>query len=121
MIPHARFIEMLTYKAALVGIQVVTIAESHTSTRSFLDNEPIEHHDHYLGKRMKRGLFVASVASTGQTIHADINGSLNILRRYAPHVTAEGVSAFALHPTSLRLPDRRQDRSKQRPHRKATA
>ncbi len=118
MIPHARFIEMLRYKAALVGIQVTTIAEGHTSKCSFLDNEPIEHHDHYLGKRVKRGLFVAS---TGQTIHADINGSLNILRRYAPHVTAEGVSAFAIHPAPLRLPDRHQDRSKQRPRRKATA
>ena len=40
-IPHARFIEMLTYKAALVGIQVVTIAESHTSKCSFLDREPL--------------------------------------------------------------------------------
>jgi putative transposase len=30
-IPHARFIEMLTYKAELVGIQVITLNESHTS------------------------------------------------------------------------------------------
>jgi putative transposase len=80
MIPHARFIEMLTYKAALVGIKVVTIEESHTSKCSFLDNEPIGHHDRYLGKRVTRGLFVTG---TGQTIHADINGSMNILRRKA--------------------------------------
>jgi|SRR5690348_2856310 len=118
LIPHARFIEMLTYKAALVGIHVATIEESHTSKCSFLDNEPICHHDRYLGKRVKRGVFVAS---TGQTIHADINGSLNILRRYAPQVMANGVSAFAIHPAPLQLPDRRQDRSKQRPRRKATA
>jgi putative transposase len=118
MIPHARFIEMLTYKAALVGIQVVTIEESYTSKCSFLDNEPIQHHNRYLGKRAKRGLFVAS---TGQPIHADINGSLNILRRYAPQVVAAGVSVFAIHPAPLRLPDRRQDRGKQRPRRKATA
>ncbi len=72
LIPHARFIEMLTYKAALVGIHVATIEESHTSKCSFLDNEPICRHDRYLGKRVKRGVFVAS---TGQTIHADINGS----------------------------------------------
>ncbi len=111
-IPHARFIEMLTYKAALVGIQVVTIAESHTSKCSFLDGEPLQHHAHYLGKRIKRGLFITS---TGQTLHADVNASYNILRRYAPHVVAQGVSAFQLRPISLRLPDRRQDRSKQLP------
>jgi putative transposase len=115
-IPHARFIQMLTYKAALVGIQAITIEESHTSRCSFLDLEPLKHHTHYLGKRIKRGLFVAS---TGQALHADVNGSYNILRRYAPAVVAQGVSAFLLRPLALQLPDRRQDRSKQLPRRKA--
>src|SRR5215469_9092148 len=73
-IPHARFIDMLTYKAELVGIQVITIEESHTSKCSFLDLEPLGHHDRYLGKRVKRGLFVAS---TGQAINADVNASYN--------------------------------------------
>src|SRR3984893_9425689 len=36
-IPHARFIDMLTYKAALVGIQVEVREESYTSKASFLD------------------------------------------------------------------------------------
>ena len=49
---------MLSYKAALVGIAVLTIEESHTSKCSFLDLEPIEHHDRYLGQRIKRGVFV---------------------------------------------------------------
>lgn len=118
MIPHARFIEMLTYKAMLAGIQVTTIEESHTSKCSFLDLEPIEHHDHYLGKRVKRDVFLAS---DGRGIHADINASLNILRRHAPQVVANGISAFQTRPQRLRLPDRRQDRSKQRPRRKAAA
>ncbi|MEO7002195.1 MAG: transposase, partial [Ktedonobacterales bacterium] len=112
-IPHARFIEMLTYKAALVGIQVVTIMESHTSKCSFLDLESIRHHDRYLGKRIKRGLFRAS---TGQTIHVDVNASYNILHRYAPDGMSGGVRALALHPMLLQLPDRRQDTSKQLPH-----
>jgi putative transposase len=43
-VPHARFIEMLTYKAELVGIQVALQEESHTSKCSFLDDEPICHH-----------------------------------------------------------------------------
>jgi len=112
-------------------MEVVTIEERHTSKGSFLDLEPIEHHDRYLGKRVKRGLFVASA---GQAMHADVNASYNILRRYAPHVTAphvtaphvtaqgvtaQGVSGFLLRPVSLRLPDRRQDRNKRLPRRKA--
>jgi putative transposase len=117
-IPHARFIAMLTYKAELVGIRVVTLEESHTSKCSFLDLEPICHHDHYLGNRVKRGLFRAS---TGQTINADVNGSYNILRRFAPDVFAQGVGDCLLRPEPLRLPDRHQDKSKQRPRRKARA
>src|SRR6266571_5329632 len=40
-IPHARFIDMLTYKASLVGIQVEVSEESYTSKASFLDLDPI--------------------------------------------------------------------------------
>jgi putative transposase len=117
-LPHARFIEMLTYKAELVGIRVVTIEESHTSKCSFLDLEPICHHDTYLGRRVKRGLFRAS---TGQQINADVNGSYNILRRFAPDAFSQGVASCLLCPIPLRLPDRHQDRSKQRPRRTARA
>jgi putative transposase len=38
-IPHARFIAMLTYKAALVGIQVMATEESYISQASFVDSE----------------------------------------------------------------------------------
>jgi putative transposase len=117
-IPHARFIDMLTYKAELVGIRVVTIEESHTSKCSFLDLEPICHHDRYLGKRVKRGLFRSS---TGQEMNADINGSYNILRRFAPDAFPQGVASCRLCPIPLQLPDRRQDRSKQHVSRKASA
>ena len=40
-VPHARFIEMLTYKAELVGIQVIVTEESYTSKASFLDGDPL--------------------------------------------------------------------------------
>ncbi|WP_236031385.1 hypothetical protein [Ktedonospora formicarum] len=45
---------------------------------SFLDLEPIGHHERYVGKRIKRGL---SCASTGRRFNADVNGSLNIIRK----------------------------------------
>ena len=53
-IPHARFINQLRYKAALVGITVVLTEESYTSKCSFLDNEAISKHETYMGKRKHR-------------------------------------------------------------------
>ena len=38
-IPHAKFIEMLTYKAELVGITLLLTEESSTSRASFLDRD----------------------------------------------------------------------------------
>jgi putative transposase len=94
-IPHARFIEMLTYKAELVGIRVVLVNESHTSKCSFLDGEPVCHHERYLGKRTTRGLFRAS---NGRRINADVNGSLNILRKAIPDSFGQGIAAVVGQP-----------------------
>ncbi|MDQ7036871.1 MAG: transposase [Anaerolineae bacterium] len=94
-IPHARFIEMLTYKAHLVGIEVLTTEESYTSKCSFLDNEALEKHENYVGKRIKRGLFRAS---DGQIINADINGSANIIRKVVPNAFADGIEGIAVRP-----------------------
>jgi putative transposase len=98
-IPHARFIEMLTYKAELVGIRVIITEESYTSKCSFLDHEPIGKHDTYAGKRVKRGLFRAS---DGRLINADVNGSANIIRKVAPNAFADGVEAVVVRPVRLR-------------------
>jgi len=38
---HAKFIEILTYKAHLVGIAVLMTEESYTSRASFLDRDPL--------------------------------------------------------------------------------
>src|SRR5258708_24302243 len=56
-IPHARFIQMLQYKAELVGIQVLVSEESYTSKCSFLDLEPFGKHAAYSAQPVKRGLF----------------------------------------------------------------
>ena len=78
-IPFYKFISMLTYKCALAGIAVTTNEESYTSKCSFLDNEEVCKHAEYKGKRVKRGLFRAS---NGILINADVNGALNILKKY---------------------------------------
>lgn len=92
MIPHSRFIQMLKYKCERKGIRVFLVEESHTSKCSFLDLESIEHHDTYVGKRIKRGLFRSS---NGTVINADVNGSYNIIRKAVPtcfkHNGMEGV------------------------------
>ena len=76
--PHKKLIEQLKYKGLLAGIEVIETEESYTSKCSAMvgersrtiDLEPIEKHDHYLGKRIKRGLFKTA---TGQLINADLN------------------------------------------------
>ncbi|MEG4458883.1 transposase [Microcoleus sp. N9_A1] len=77
-IPHSRLIEMLEYKARLVGITVIVQEESYTSRSSFLGLDPIpvygktEKEPVFTGKRISRGLYKTS---TGRLINADVNGS----------------------------------------------
>jgi putative transposase len=80
-IPFAQFIEMLSYKAKLVGIRVILQEETYTSKCSFLDLEPIRKKAVYLGSRIKRGLFRAG---DGRLINADVNGSYNLIRKAYP-------------------------------------
>ena len=100
-VPHARFIQMLTYKATEQGIEVILTEESYTSKCSLLDNEPLEKRDHYLGKRIKRGLFRAS---DGRCINSDINGSGNIIRKVVPNAFADGIEAIVVSPLRVEIP-----------------
>ena len=77
-VPFNLLINMLKYKSQLEGINFILNEESYTSKCSFLDNESINKHNKYKGSRIKRGLFISS---TGKIINADLNGSLNILRK----------------------------------------
>jgi putative transposase len=100
-LPHARFIDMLRYKAELVGIEVVTREEAYTSKCSFLDAEPIEKHAQYAGRRVHRGLFVSA---TGRRIQADVNGAYNILRKEVPCAfTAAGIEGAVVRPVRFAL------------------
>ena len=77
-IPFYVFIKQLEYKCKLEGINIILTEESYTSKCSFLDNESVEKHESYLGKRIKRGLFRSA---KNRIINADLNGSLNILKK----------------------------------------
>jgi putative transposase len=99
-IPFAQFIAMLTYKAHLMGIQVIGQEEAYTSKCSFLDLEPIRKQKTYQGKRVERGLFRAG---DGRLINADVNGSYNILRKAIPDAFKNGLTGIILHPVRLFL------------------
>jgi putative transposase len=100
-LPFLTLIHQIQYKGELVGIRVDTINEDHTSKCSFLDNEPILHHENYMGTRMTRGLFKSS---NGQIINADCNGAYNIVRKAVPNAfNADGIEGVGLHPVLMKL------------------
>ena len=84
-IPYGRLREKLAYLCELNGILFVKQEESYTSKASFFDRDeiPVYNCDNpqtyvFSGKRIHRGLYVTS---GGMIINADVNGSLNILRK----------------------------------------
>jgi IS605 OrfB family transposase len=82
-IPIQRLVEMIKYKAALVGMDVVLVKEAYTSGVSAYDLEPVEKSSYDKSRRIQRGLFQTQ---DQQLVSSDINGSLNILRIYDKHV-----------------------------------
>jgi|AGSF01.1.fsa_nt_gi transposase, IS605 OrfB family, central region len=101
-VPHARLIEMLEYKAVLVGIKVIVQEESYTSQSSFLNLDPIPVYGSigdmdvtFSGKRIKRGLYKTS---SGRLINADVNGSYNILRKAIPNAFSDGIQSCVVQP-----------------------
>lgn len=77
-ISYGLLLNYLKYKCEMYGINLVINEESYTSKCDGLALEEINKHENYIGKRVKRGLFQSS---TGKLINADVNGSLNILRK----------------------------------------
>jgi IS605 OrfB family transposase len=77
-IPIQRFKDLIEYKAKLEGIKVFFLNEAYTSGCSAIDLEKLNKADYDKSRRIKRGLF-----KTGnKIINADVNGSLNIMRKY---------------------------------------
>jgi len=99
-IPFAKAIDMLQYKCDLQGISVIKTEESYTSKTSFLDKESPTKKDKYKGRRVKRGLFKSS---SGKVINADLNGSLQILKKVASNVFNNGVEGLVVSPIVLTI------------------
>lgn len=89
-IPYLKLINQLQYKCRLEGINVIIQEESYTSKSSFIDNDFIptfksstELNYKFSGQRVIRGIYRSS---SGRLINADLNGSLNILKKAVPNV-----------------------------------
>ncbi len=115
-LPHARFIDMLTYKAKLVGIEVLVQEESYTSRASFLDLDPIPVYGEkdadkvkFNGRRITRGMYKSK---SGRNLSADINGSYNIMRKALPNVFTDNgiddvnkaIRSLVVHPERIVVP-----------------
>ncbi|MGC8565918.1 MAG: RNA-guided endonuclease InsQ/TnpB family protein, partial [Thermoplasmata archaeon] len=87
-IPFSTLIQHIKYKAEEADVQVIIQEESHTSKCSFLDNESFEHHDEYMGKRIKRGIFIYK---NGILMHVDLNAVYNMIRKAIPEAFVDGI------------------------------
>lgn len=105
-IPFHKLRRMLEYKCKQAGIHYIETEESYTSKCSFLDMEDMRKHTTYKGKRQYRGLFVDSV---GNEINADLNGSLNIIRKVAGNAhfvyqnMSDLVEGYAVSPLKVTI------------------
>jgi putative transposase len=98
-IPFNRLIQRVEYKAREVGIKVILTEESYTSGTSFLDLElPIkEFYNRH--RRIHRGLFKSN---NGKLINADVNGSLQIMKKVFPNAyDSYGIEGVVLHPIKV--------------------
>ncbi len=104
-IPFYQLTKMIKYKGEEIGIDIIGQDESHTSKCSFLDEESVEHHDVYVGKRTSRGLFRSG---KGKIINADVQGALNIIKKAIPKIFSkkfdtkvDGIEDEGLHPLRI--------------------
>ena len=81
--PIQTLVKKIEYKAKLEGIEVVKITEEYTSGVSSIDKEEINKENYDKSRRIKRGLFKTE---EGKIINADVNGSINILRKYIKNI-----------------------------------
>ena len=123
-IPHSRLIEMLSYKAKLLGIEVEVREESYTSRASFLSLDPIPNYERergsefksisnravgddvkdikFAGYRESRGMYKQKGCKT--RINADIQASYNILRKAVPEIfNRQGIEGCVVRPVKVTL------------------
>ena len=79
-IPYEMLLGQLQYKCENAGIKYIEVNEAYTSGTSYLDNESPIKENYNKERRIQRGLFQAK----NTLINADVNGSLQIMRKVFP-------------------------------------
>lgn len=79
-IPYEMLLQQLQYKCENAGIRYIETNEAYTSGTSYLDNEAPIKENYNKERRVQRGLFQAK----DTLINADVNGSLQIMRKVFP-------------------------------------
>lgn len=96
-IPYEMLIRQLKYKCENFGIKYVETEESYTSGTSFLDNELPMKENYNSDRRIQRGLFQAKET----LINADVNGSLQIMKKVFPDSCVRYGIGVDLTPTII--------------------
>jgi putative transposase len=106
-IPHARLIDMISYKCQLIGIKVIIQEESYTSVAHFLNLDPLPVYGQttekpvFSGNRISRGLYRTD---RGFLCQSDVMGSYNILRKAFPNAfNRYGIERCVVHPRRINL------------------
>ncbi|NER06494.1 MAG: IS200/IS605 family element transposase accessory protein TnpB, partial [Okeania sp. SIO3C4] len=101
-IPHYKLIEMLISRAKLRGIKVIITEESYTSQSSCLHGDDLpkygENKPKFSGKRVTRGLYKTR---ENKLLNADVNGSLNIIKKVIPDVFDQGIKGLLFNPVAI--------------------
>jgi len=85
-IPFMKLINKLKLKLNKEGRELKMTEESYTSKCDALGLEEIGKHENYMGERKRRGLYKSSI---GKIINADMNGAINIGRKYMKKIGGE--------------------------------
>lgn len=93
--PYKKILDQIVYKGAMEGIAVVTTSEAYTSQDCCGCDRRRK------ANRKHRGLYVCDVC--GLIVHADVNGAVNILRRYLLGHRFLGVVGALAHPAVNRF------------------
>ena len=103
-VPFGYLMSMVKFKCQEYGLTYLETQESHTSKCSAIDNELVKHHDEYVGKRIKRGLFKSK---DGLLLNADVNGAVNIARKSKVTAiqfsTVEQIRGIVAYPKRIRI------------------
>ena len=87
-IPYEMLLLQLQYKCENAGIKYIETNEAYTSGTSYLDNEAPIKENYNKERRVQRGLFQAK----DTLINADVNGSLQIMRKvFSDSYTGYGI------------------------------